>query len=118
MLCLGPPARRAQRARAPQEGAVTPLTVRWPEPDAAEKRSSSRAGGGAVDDDADDRTVFFARVLRSASEDAVRALFAAYGRVADINLFRAFQVRARARRGGAGAGAPALPGRRRARQPR
>jgi CUG-BP- and ETR3-like factor len=35
--------------------------------------------------------VFFARVLRSATEDAVRALFARYGKVADINLFRAFQ---------------------------
>lgn len=43
--------------------------------------------------------VFFARVLRSATEDAVRTMFNQHGRVTDINLFRAFQVR-RLRPGG------------------
>jgi hypothetical protein len=36
--------------------------------------------------------VFFARVLRSATEDSVRALFSRFGRVVEVNLFRAFQV--------------------------
>jgi hypothetical protein len=36
--------------------------------------------------------LFFAKVLRSANEDEVKALFARYGRVMEVNLFRAFQV--------------------------
>jgi hypothetical protein len=36
--------------------------------------------------------LFFAKVLRSANEDEVKALFARYGRVVEVNLFRAFQV--------------------------
>jgi hypothetical protein len=36
--------------------------------------------------------LFFAKVLRSANEDDVKALFARYGRVVEVNLFRAFQV--------------------------
>jgi CUG-BP- and ETR3-like factor len=40
----------------------------------------------------DNRQIFFARVLRSATEEAVRALFTRFGHVSDINLFRAFQV--------------------------
>ena len=35
--------------------------------------------------------LFFAKVLRSASEDDVKALFSRYGSVHGINLFRAFQ---------------------------
>ncbi len=35
--------------------------------------------------------LFFAKVLRSATEDEVRALFSQYGKVYDVNLFRAFQ---------------------------
>lgn len=35
--------------------------------------------------------LFFAKVLRSAAEGEVKALFAPYGRVYDVNLFRAFQ---------------------------
>jgi hypothetical protein len=35
--------------------------------------------------------LFFAKVLRSATEDDVRRLFSKYGRVHDVNLFRAFQ---------------------------
>jgi hypothetical protein len=36
--------------------------------------------------------LFFAKVLRSANEDDVKALFARYGRVVEVKLFRAFQV--------------------------
>jgi hypothetical protein len=36
--------------------------------------------------------LFFAKVLRSASEDEVSALFNKFGRVIEVNLFRAFQV--------------------------
>jgi hypothetical protein len=35
--------------------------------------------------------LFFARVLRSATEEGVRALFARFGKVYEVNLFRAFQ---------------------------
>ena len=35
--------------------------------------------------------LFFAKVLRSAAEGEVKALFAPFGRVYDVNLFRAFQ---------------------------
>jgi len=35
--------------------------------------------------------VFFARVLRSADEDTIKQLFAQFGRIVKINLFRAFQ---------------------------
>lgn len=37
--------------------------------------------------------LFFAKVLRSANEDEVRSLFNKFGRVIEVNLFRAFQVR-------------------------
>lgn len=36
--------------------------------------------------------LFFAKVLRSASEEEVRQLFGQFGRVVEVNLFRAFQV--------------------------
>jgi hypothetical protein len=35
--------------------------------------------------------LFFAKVLRSASEDDVKGLFCQFGKVYDVNLFRAFQ---------------------------
>lgn len=35
--------------------------------------------------------LFFAKVLRSANEDEVRVLFCKFGKVLDVNLFRAFQ---------------------------
>lgn len=35
--------------------------------------------------------LFFAKVLRTASEEEVVALFSRYGQVAEVNLFRAFQ---------------------------
>ena len=35
--------------------------------------------------------LFFAKVLRSASEDEVKELFTRFGSVYDVNLFRAFQ---------------------------
>lgn len=37
------------------------------------------------------QTIFFAKVLRSACEEQVRDLFARYGRVLDVKLFRAFK---------------------------
>lgn len=37
--------------------------------------------------------LFFAKVLRSATEEEVKELFCHYGRVVEVNLFRAFQVR-------------------------
>lgn len=74
----------------PQEGAPGPLSVKWAEPDPKAKHSSK--GGDEGQKDADDRTVFFARVLRSATEESVRALFSKFGNVVDVNLFRAFQV--------------------------
>ncbi|GBF95952.1 CUG-BP- and ETR-3-like factor [Raphidocelis subcapitata] len=81
---------KALSGKHTQEGAP-PLTVRWADPGPASRRSSRASADGGPPDDVDDRTVFFARVLRSATEDAVRALFSRYGGVADINLFRAFQ---------------------------
>ncbi|GFR41383.1 hypothetical protein Agub_g2066 [Astrephomene gubernaculifera] len=39
----------------------------------------------------DNRQLFFAKVLRSATEDEVRRLFGQFGKVTDVNLFRAFQ---------------------------
>jgi hypothetical protein len=42
--------------------------------------------------------LFFAKVLRSANEDEVRHLFNRFGRVIEVNLFRAFQVRQHARK--------------------
>jgi RNA recognition motif-containing protein len=35
--------------------------------------------------------LFFAKVLRTATEDDVRALFSRFGHVCEVNLFRAFQ---------------------------
>jgi hypothetical protein len=35
--------------------------------------------------------LFFAKVLRSATEDEVKVLFTQFGGVCDVNLFRAFQ---------------------------
>ncbi len=35
--------------------------------------------------------LFFAKVLRSANEEDVKRLFSQYGKVYDVNLFRAFQ---------------------------
>lgn len=36
--------------------------------------------------------LFFAKVLRTASEEEVRNLFRRFGHVCEVNLFRAFQV--------------------------
>jgi hypothetical protein len=35
--------------------------------------------------------LFFAKVLRSATEEEVKTLFSRFGKVYDVNLFRAFQ---------------------------
>ncbi|PNH12299.1 CUGBP Elav-like family member 4 [Tetrabaena socialis] len=52
---------------------------------------SSLGLGLADDSNQDNRQIFFAKVLRSATEDEVRQLFGQFGRVTDVNLFRAFQ---------------------------
>ncbi|GIL43414.1 hypothetical protein Vafri_1188 [Volvox africanus] len=51
------------------------------------------SGQSVIDDPAnqDNRQLFFAKVLRSATEDEVRRLFGQFGKVTDVNLFRAFQ---------------------------
>ncbi|KAF6260316.1 hypothetical protein COO60DRAFT_909475 [Scenedesmus sp. NREL 46B-D3] len=68
------------------EGSVTPLAVKWADPELQVKKRRA-----VEDSNADNRMLFFAKVLRSANEDEVRALFARYGRVVEVNLFRAFQ---------------------------
>lgn len=52
--------------------------------------------------------VFFAKVLRTATEDEVRALFSRFGRVFEVNLFRAFQVLGGIAGRGGGRGPPKL----------
>ncbi|KAG2499151.1 hypothetical protein HYH03_002733 [Edaphochlamys debaryana] len=49
------------------------------------------SGQPVVDENADNRQLFFAKVLRSATEEEVRRLFGQFGKVTDVNLFRAFQ---------------------------
>jgi hypothetical protein len=69
------------------EGSVTPLAVKWADPELQIKKRRA-----VEDSNADNRMLFFAKVLRSANEDEVKALFERYGRVVEVNLFRAFQV--------------------------
>lgn len=76
------------------EGGAAPLSVKWADMDLRARRNSKAPAGeasAAANDEADGRTVFFARVLRSADEGSVRDLFLAFGRVVDVNLFRVFQ---------------------------
>eukprot|EP00775_Hariotina_reticulata_P001643 gene1644-1985_t len=68
------------------EGSATPLAVKWADPELQVKKRRA-----VEDSNAENRMLFFAKVLRSASEDEVRALFQQYGRVVEVNLFRAFQ---------------------------
>lgn len=68
------------------EGATTPLAVRWADPLLQIKKRRA-----VEDSNAENRMLFFAKVLRSANEDEVRSLFNKFGRVIEVNLFRAFQ---------------------------
>mmetsp|Transcript_31833 Transcript_31833/g.70722 ORF Transcript_31833/g.70722 Transcript_31833/m.70722 type:complete len:496 (-) Transcript_31833:2249-3736(-) len=68
------------------EGSSAPLSIKWADPDLQTKKKKA-----VEDSNADNRMLFFAKVLRSASEDEVKALFSRYGTVFDVNLFRAFQ---------------------------
>ncbi|WIA44418.1 hypothetical protein OEZ86_007184 [Tetradesmus obliquus] len=67
-------------------GSVTPLAVKWADPELQIKKRRA-----VEDSNTDNRMLFFAKVLRSAGEEEVKALFARYGRVVEVNLFRAFQ---------------------------
>lgn len=70
----------------PMKGAVTPLSVKWADPELQAKKKK------AVEEaNADNRMLFFAKILRTAKEDEVKAVFARFGSVHDVNLFRPFQ---------------------------
>lgn len=66
--------------------AVTPLSIKWADPELQIKKRRA-----VEESNTENRMLFFAKVLRSASEDEVRALFGRFGRVFEVNLFRAFQ---------------------------
>lgn len=68
------------------EGAIQPIAVKWADPDLQVKKRRA-----VEDSNAENRMLFFAKVLRSASEEEVKALFSGFGKVYDVNLFRAFQ---------------------------
>ncbi|GBF89388.1 hypothetical protein Rsub_01960 [Raphidocelis subcapitata] len=81
------------------EGGAAPLSVKWADTDLRARRNSRSAkedaptpAAAAAGDRADDRTLFFARVSRSADDQAVQALFSTFGRVSSVTLFRAFQA--------------------------
>lgn len=57
-----------------------------PPPDSQAKKKKSMEASNA-----ENRMLFFAKVLRTATEEEVKTLLAQYGRVYDVNLFRAFQ---------------------------
>ncbi|KXZ43600.1 hypothetical protein GPECTOR_86g394 [Gonium pectorale] len=64
----------------------TALSVRWADPELQQRKKK------AMDEaNSDNRMLFFAKVLRSTTEDDVRRLFTRFGKVHDVNLFRAFQ---------------------------
>ncbi|GLC56141.1 hypothetical protein PLESTB_001073100 [Pleodorina starrii] len=68
------------------EATGTSLSVRWADPELQQRKKK------AMDDaNADNRMLFFAKALRSTTEDEVRRLFSLFGKVHDVNLFRAFQ---------------------------
>lgn len=68
------------------KGALTSLSVKWADPELQAKKKK------AVEEaNADNRMLFFAKILRTAKEDEVKAVFAQYGSVHDVNLFRPFQ---------------------------
>ncbi|KIZ04483.1 CUG-BP- and ETR-3-like factor 4 [Monoraphidium neglectum] len=68
------------------EGGSNPMAVKWADPELQVKKRRA-----VEESNTDNRMLFFAKVLRSSTEDEVRALFGRYGRVFEVNLFRAFQ---------------------------
>lgn len=62
------------------------ISAKWADPDLQEKKKRAVESSNA-----DNRMLFFAKVLRSATEDDIRDLFAQFGKVFDVNVFRAFQ---------------------------
>lgn len=62
------------------------MVVKWADPDLQEKKKKALEISNE-----DNRMLFFAKVLRAASEDDIRELFAQFGKVSDVNVFRAFQ---------------------------
>jgi len=67
------------------QGAKTSLLVQWADPSLQSKKKKA-----AEEAHADNRMLFFAKVLRTAQEHEVRALFSKYGSVHDVNMFRPF----------------------------
>jgi len=63
-----------------------PISVQWAEMCPQTKKKLVDEGSTA-----ENRMLFFAKVLRSATEDEVKELFTRFGTVYDVNLFRAFQ---------------------------
>ncbi|KAG2497791.1 hypothetical protein HYH03_004063 [Edaphochlamys debaryana] len=64
----------------------TAMSVRWADPELQDRKKK------AMDEaNLDNRMLFFAKVLRSTTEEEVRRLFTRFGKVHDVNLFRAFQ---------------------------
>eukprot|EP00879_Flechtneria_rotunda_P011421 GHRR01011930.1.p1 GENE.GHRR01011930.1~~GHRR01011930.1.p1 ORF type:complete len:414 (+),score=97.93 GHRR01011930.1:226-1467(+) len=68
------------------DGSLVPVAVKWADPDLQLKKRRA-----VEDSNAENRMLFFAKVLRSANEDEVRGLFSKFGRVVEVNMFRAFQ---------------------------
>eukprot|EP00198_Chlamydomonas_reinhardtii_P006060 XP_001695396.1 RNA-binding protein [Chlamydomonas reinhardtii] len=65
----------------------TAMSVRWADPDLQQRKKKVMDDVGA-----DTRgMIFFAKVLRSTTEEEVRRLFSRFGKVHEVNLFRAFQ---------------------------
>lgn len=62
------------------------ISVQWADPDLQDKKKKAVESSNA-----DNRMLFFAKVLRSATEDDIRELFSQFGKVFDVNVFRAFQ---------------------------
>eukprot|EP00803_Ostreobium_quekettii_P005787 evm.model.scf_971.4 EVM.evm.TU.scf_971.4 scf_971:48875-55971(+) len=67
------------------QGAKSTLLVQWADPSLQSKKKKA-----AKEAHADNRMLFFAKVLRTAQEHEVRALFSKYGSVHDVNMFRQF----------------------------
>ncbi|GAX72674.1 hypothetical protein CEUSTIGMA_g130.t1 [Chlamydomonas eustigma] len=63
-----------------------PLSISWADPELQTRKKKAVESSNV-----DNRMVFFAKVLRSATEEEVKSLFSTYGKVYDVNLFRAFQ---------------------------
>eukprot|EP00798_Chlamydomonas_sp_ICE-L_P012603 gene12603-15829_t len=64
----------------------TGITVKWADPQLQMKKKKAVEAVKA-----EDRMVFFAKVSSTASEEEVKGVFSNFGKVQDVNLFRAFQ---------------------------